>query len=94
MCPRTLPEGEQDLGATERSLAVEHRVLARWLQAFVDAEKFDAKFGLQLPGDSALASMLNGAEEALWWFSKTGSEPQDSPQKDSSDSLGDWRGAA
>lgn len=34
-------------------------------QAWLDAEKFDRQFGLNLPGDSALAVLLGSSEERL-----------------------------
>jgi hypothetical protein len=50
----------------------------RDLQAWLDAEKFDRQFGLQLPGDSALAVLLGNAEERL---ARIASEPQGSRPK-------------
>lgn len=44
--------------------AMEKRHLA-WLQRFVDAEKSDRKYGLDLPGDAALSALLCSADEVL-----------------------------
>jgi hypothetical protein len=46
-------------------LAEDRENYRRQLQAWVDAERFDAQFGLRLPGDSALAALLISAEEVL-----------------------------
>jgi hypothetical protein len=40
----------------------------RELQAWLDAERFDSQYGVHLPGDSALAVLLNSAEERLALF--------------------------
>ena len=35
------------------------------MQSVLEAEKFDQRYGLQLPGDSALAVIFGGFEETL-----------------------------
>ncbi len=37
-----------------------------WIERIKEAEKLDATFGLYIPGDSALAVVFNGMEEAAY----------------------------
>lgn len=47
-----------------RNRLLEQNVVRRWYEALAAAEKVDARHGLVLPGDSALAVVLNSMDEA------------------------------
>jgi hypothetical protein len=40
--------------------------LRHWIERIKEAEKFDAEFGLYIPGDSALAVVFGAMEEAAY----------------------------